>query len=45
MLTHLPNALFMKSTKEMSYTSLAYAVSGIAPYNGLDALLKPMMGR
>jgi len=45
MVTNLPSAFFMKSTREMSYTSLAHAVSGIAPYNGLDALLKPMMGR
>jgi hypothetical protein len=45
MVTHLPMALFMKSTREMSDKSLAHAVSGMAPSNGLDALLKPLMGR
>jgi hypothetical protein len=43
--THLPMALFLKSTKEMSDKSLAHAVSGIAPDNGFYALLKPMAGR
>ncbi len=36
---------FSNSIKEMRDKSLAHAVSGIAPYNGLDALLKTMMGR